>query len=312
MKMLVLSLSFLTIGASVAVAEDSAIAALINNTSNPYWQAFYEGLEETSVEKNIPVDIYTLGEKTDAVAQLNQCKTALLKKPKALLFAAVNGMNLASCLRQANEQGTVLIDVDGNVNQELAEKMGVEVAFSVASNNEDLGKKAVEFVVGQSGKVLVLEGISGNEPSRLRIKGFTENLSENLNIIASLPADWDRLKANDITLQTLTAHPDISVIFAANDTMALGALEALRSRGKEDVTVVGIDGTKDAVTSIKEGRLSASIAQLPYLMAREAVIKADQHLNGEKEFDFNQHIPVLALDKETLEGKDAPLMQYLR
>ena len=322
LRILIAVFSFLVFISSSAYAdnEKAGIAALINDTSNPYWQTFYDGVKETGEELEQAIDIYVLGNATDAEGQLNQCEVALLKKPKAMLFAAVNGINLGPCLRKANEQGVILVDVDGNVDQALAAQMGVTLAFSVASNNYELGVKAAHYLDGKSGKVLILEGLPGSQPSRLRVQGFNETLPEGLEVIAGPaawhfgwdPADWDRLKAGDITGRILAAHPDLTAIFAANDTMALGAVEALRAAGHENVIVIGVDGVADAVTSIKEGRLNASIAQLPYLMGREAVIKTVKQLAGEETYDFQQYVPILTLDKETLENGDNDLLQYLR
>ncbi len=292
--------------------KSNNIAVLINDVSNPYWQTFYEGVKETAGEINQDIDIYTLRHAMDAEAQLNQCEIALLKKPKALIFAAVNGVNLRPCLRKANQQGVLLVDADGNISQALAKELGVSVAFSVASNNYDLGTYAAQYLEGRSGKVLVLEGLSGSQPNILRVKGFKENLSDSMKIIASQPADWDRLKASNITNAILSAHPDLLAIFAANDMMALGAVETLRAVERKDIIVIGIDGVADAVQSIERDDLTASIAQLPYLMGREAVLKTDKYLSGEEIYDFNQYVPIITLDKEVLQSRDNQLLKHLR
>ncbi|TGR92531.1 sugar ABC transporter substrate-binding protein, partial [bacterium M00.F.Ca.ET.191.01.1.1] len=104
-----------------------------------------------------------------------------------------------------------------------------------------------------------------------------------LQIVASLPGDWDRGKAASIATDTLTAHPDLVAIFCANDGMALGAVEAVYAAGKgQQVTMIGVDGNVDAVKSIKEGRLNASVAQLPYLVGKQAVENGKKALAGEK------------------------------
>ena len=93
-----------------------------------------------------------------------------------------------------------------------------------------------------------------------------------MEIVASLPGDWDHGKAASITNDILARNPDLVAIFAANDGMALGAVEAVYAAGKgEQVTIIGVDGNSDAVKSIKEGRLNASVAQLPYLVGKQAV-----------------------------------------
>ncbi len=292
--------------------DKEEITALISDPSNQYWKSFEEGLKASSKSLGIPVNIHSLPKATDAETQLNQCEASLLKSPKVILFAAVNGINLASCLKKANDKGIVLIDVDGNVDEALAEKMGVKVAFSVASNNYDLGQKAAKYLNGTSGKVVVLEGLSGSQPNELRIKGFKENLPKDLTIVASQPGDWDRLKGYDIVSRLVLLHPDLAVVFAANDTMALGAVEALKAAGKSSVKVVGIDGSADAVRSIKQGGISASIAQLPYLMAQGSVAKAIEFLKTGVMTPFHQYVPILTLEKSVFDSNTEPLLKYLR
>jgi len=311
-RIAITSLFSLLIYCAPADAEQTRIAALINDTSNPYWKTLEDGLKDAAKARDIQMDIYALRNATDSEGQLNQCETALLKKPQAIIFAAVDAVNLGACLHKADASGIILIDIDGNIDEGRAQGMGVHVAFSVASNNYDLGKKAAEFTRDQKGKVLVIEGASGSQPGVLRVKGFKENLNKNLAVVSSQSADWDRLKAADITSRVLIQHPDLSVIFAANDTMALGAVEALRAANVGTVKVIGIDGSSDAVKSIKAGRLTASVAQLPYLMAKEAVEKADHYIHEHKPLSFHQYVPVLILDKAVFDQNTEPLLQYVR
>lgn len=313
-KILIHSILILsTLGFGVAAkAEEALITALINDTSNPYWKTLEEGLKDTSEDLGLRTDIYSLRNASDAEGQLNQCETALLKKPKAIIFAAVDSVNLASCLRKANEKEILLVDIDGNIDEKRAKEMGITVAFSVASNNYDLGKKAADYIQGQNGKILVIEGASSSQPGNLRVNGFRENIGRNLEIVVSQSADWDRLKAADIVNRVLIQHPDLSFIFAANDTMALGAVEALRAANKSGIQVIGIDGTTDAVKAIKSGRLTASVAQLPYLMAKESLKKTSRYLAGEKSLSFYQYVPVVTLDKAVFENNDETLIQYVR
>lgn len=295
-------------------SETIKIAALLNDTSNPYWQTLKEGITETAEKENTDVEIFELDKATNAEGQLNQCQIALLKKPDAILFAAVNQSNLAPCLNKATQQGILLVDLDGNITQEQAKSQNLDISFSVASNNYELGEKAAQYILEKlnGGEVLIIEGLTGSEPSRLRVEGFKNTAKPNLKIIASLPADWDRAKAADIVDQILLAHPNLKAIFAANDTMALGAMENLRAKGRSDIIVVGVDGVKDAITAIQDGKLNATIAQLPYLMGKLAIEKTIKQLSQKETFDFRQIVPVLTIDKNTIEQNQNELLQYVR
>lgn len=307
------SLMWATNGAPLyATSPDVDIAVLLKGLSNPYWKTLYDGAADKGTELGINVYVQGVQSDSDAEGQLNICNTMLLRKPKAIVFGAVNNVNLAPCLREASKLGVKLVDVDGGTEQADAEKMGIRLNFSVASDNYALGKRAAQYFAGRKGKVLVIEGFPGSVPGRLRIEGFRENLPKGLEIVASLPGDWDRLKASDITNGIITKHPDLSAIFVANDIMALGAVEALHARNISGVQVVGIDGIADAVKAIEAGRLTASIAQLPYLMGQEAVEKTFKFINGKETYQFNQTVPIVTLDKTVLSAKDEPLLQFVR
>lgn len=293
-------------------SEEVKIAVLLKGLSNPYWKTLQNGVKDKLKELKIKAYIQGVQSDSDAEGQLNMCNTMLLIKPKVLIFGAVNNVNLSSCLKKAMSNNTLLVDVDGGTGYEEAKKMGIDLKFSVASNNYELGEKAAKYLTKDNGKVLIIEGYPGSVPGKLRVDGFRNNLHKNLKLIASLPGNWDRLKAADITNSILTNHPDLKAIFAANDIMALGAAEALRARKILNVKVIGIDGNQDAVKAIKEGRLTASIAQLPFLMGAKAVEKANKLILYQKNYKFNQTIPTLTLDKDVLLKNKDPLLEFLK
>ncbi len=182
------------------------------------------------------------------------------------------------------------------------------------------GRQGADYVAKQLGKdakgpILVIEGLSGNITGQKRAQGFAEEIKKvapGLEIVASLPGDWDRAKAANITNDILTRNPDLKAIFAANDTMALGAVETVYAAGKGgDIIVVGVDGNVDAVKSIKAGRLNASVAQLPYLVGKQAVEKVGDVLAGKKVDEFI-YVPTLVLTKQLLEENKDPMLEYVK
>ena len=166
-----------------------------------------------------------------------------------------------------------------------------------------------------TGPVLVIEGLSGNVTGQKRASGFADTLAElapGLEIVASLPGDWDRGKAATITNDILTRNPDLKGIFAANDGMALGAVEAVYAAGKGgDVVIVGVDGNSDAVKSIQQGRLTASVAQLPYLVGKQALETVKDAVEG-KAVEGHITVPTLVLTKEVMDAGTEPLLEYVK
>jgi ribose transport system substrate-binding protein len=151
----------------------------------------------------------------------------------------------------------------------------------------DGGRIAGAFVVQQlqgTGAIAVLEGIPGHETGDARLRGFREsiNAAPGIRVVASQTANWERDQAFNVTQNILQAHPDITAIFACNDVMALGAVEAIAAAGREGtIRVVGFDAQDDARAAITAGRMAATIAQNPREMGRLAMLTAARVLAGE-------------------------------
>jgi ribose transport system substrate-binding protein len=134
------------------------------------------------------------------------------------------------------------------------------------------------------GRVAVVEGIPGHETGDSRLQGFREAIAEHpgIEIVASQTANWERDQAFNVTQNILQSHSDLDAIFAANDVMALGAVEAVAAAGRTgDILVVGFDAQDEAQAAIREGRMAASIAQHPREMGRLAMVSAWRLLQGE-------------------------------
>ena len=139
-------------------------------------------------------------------------------------------------------------------------------------------------MTGGKAKVVVLEGIPGHETGDSRLRGFKEAIkgSPGVSIVASQTANWERDQGFNVFQNMLQAHPDIDTLFACNDMMALGAIEAIRAAGKTGkIRVIGFDAVDDAREAIKQGTMEATVAQFPREMGRIAVESAVKAIRGE-------------------------------
>ena len=308
------------LGLSAHAADKPTYGVLLKTLSNPFWGAMEKGIKDGTDE--IGVDYFLQAVESDQAAepQLNTCNTMLERKPAVMITAAINSTNLLPCLKQANDAGIPVVDLDANLDHDIAKKAGVKIAFTIGSDNTAAGAKGADFIAQKLGKdaqgpVLVIEGLAGNITGQKRAKGFAEELAKaapGLKIVASLPGDWDGQKAANVTNDTLTRNPDLVAIFCANDTMALGAVESVFAAGKGGkITIVGVDGNSDAVKSIKAGRLTASVAQLPYLVGKQAVEKAQEVLAGKTVDEFT-YVQTLVLTKEVMDANTDPALQYVK
>ena len=128
-------------------------------------------------------------------------------------------------------------------------------------------------------KVAELQGTSGASAAIDRSEGFHKVVDSKLNVVASQTANFNRTEGMSVMENMLQADGDIKAVFAANDEMALGAVEAMSGAGK-NVLVVGFDATDDAIAAVKAGRMAATVAQQPELIGSTAVENAVNLING--------------------------------
>jgi D-allose transport system substrate-binding protein len=321
-KMLTIA-SALVLGLGVtagARADEPVYGVLLKTLANPFWGAMAKGIAEGGTESGVTIFQQAAQSDQDAETQLNLCNTMLERNPKALIAAAINSSNLLPCMTSANQAGIPVVDLDANLDPAITAKAGVKIAFRIGSDNTHAGAQAADFMAqhlgaSATGPVLVIEGLPGNVTGEMRATGFKDELAKvapGLKVVASLPGDWDANKAANVTNDTLQRNPNLVAIFACNDTMALGAVESVFAAGKGGkIAVVGVDGTVDGVKSIKAGRLTASVAQLPYLEGIEAVANVKKVLAGES-VPAVVHVPTLVVTSAVLSAGTDPNLKYMK
>lgn len=315
---LIISLAFVIGSAKTADAADKYIF-ILKWIGNPYWQAIKQGIEDAAKEAKLAVVVMSPNSDQAKEEHLNLCSAAISQKPSIIVLGAATTAIGLQCFRDAQKHGIKGADIDATVSVAEAKKSGVDLAFTIGADNVGIGKKAAQFVAStstdKSPKVLILEGVVGSPPSTDRVAGFKQELASVLpkaKIVGSVSAEWDRLRALNTTSDTLMKHPDLKAVFAANDVMALGAVEAIRSAGKtKEVIVVGVDGVPDARKAIMSGKMTASITQLPYLIGRRSVELAVESVQG-KCAGKTERAPLLILTNEVLNSKKEPLLKYVR
>jgi len=173
---------------------------------------------------------------------------------------------LIPAVMAAKAAGIPVILLDRNVDQSLA-KAGTDYVTFIGSDFIDEGKRVAEWLVKNNGgktKIIQLEGTVGSSPANDRKKGFDDaiNAAGGFEMLASQSGDFARDKGRQVAEALLQAHPDANVIYAHNDEMAMGAIAALEAIGKKpgtDVIVLSIDGGKEAVQAVVDGKINAVV-----------------------------------------------------
>ena len=249
--------------------EPVKVAMILKTLSNPFWVAMKDGIEAEAKAQGVKVDIVAVDSEEDVQGQLKKFEDLLSKDYKGIGFAPISPVNLISGVVQANKKGIPVVNIDEKVDMKELKNAGGNVIAFITTDNAKVGEKGAKYIVDKlgaaGGEVAILEGKAGAASGESRRDGATAAFKANaaINLVASQPADWDRDKALNVATNIMQRYPNLKAFYCANDTMALGALQAVQNAGKTDIMVVGTDGAPEAVQSVKDGKLSATVAQDP-------------------------------------------------
>ncbi|WP_321889473.1 sugar ABC transporter substrate-binding protein [Paraburkholderia bannensis] len=195
----------------------------------------------------------------DVSRQLDQIDNFIAQKVNAIVIVPVDYQGIVPGVERANKAGIPVIALG-------IQSAGGKYTF-VGSKNFDAGRLQGEFMtekLPKNAQVLYLQGTPGLYHSKERLAGFTQTLAKrsDVKILSNLPADYDRAQGMKVTEDWVERYPKFDAVVAANDQMALGALEALKTAGRlKGVMISGVDGTGDALHAIQAGDMSQTIYQ---------------------------------------------------
>ena len=241
--------------ATPALAADETIAVFTKNQTNPYFQAVRVGTEAAAKALGAKVIQYVPTKPDSIPEQLSQVEDVIVKKPDAIVFIPVDYKALVPAVEKINAAGIPVT----NITDRIA---GGKLVAYVGADDYNIGLATARFLLkslGGKGNVVILEGVKGTLTNTDRVRGFTDAIKENPNVklVASQPANYQRLNALQVMENLIQTFPQIDAVLAANDPMAVGALEALEGANRKAL-VIGINGSKEAVELIKGGKLLAS------------------------------------------------------
>lgn len=268
-----------SMAASIASAAAPKIGLAVSTLNNPFFVDLRDGALEEA--KKAGLSITVADAQNDPNRQLSQVENFIEQGVSIILINPCDSTAIVPAIKAANRAKIPVITVDRGAD-------GGEVVCHIASDNVQGGQMAGEFLaklIGYKGKVVELEGIPGTSAARDRGKGFNEVMKKypNIKIVARQEAGFDRAKGMTVMENILQAQPEIDGIFCHNDEMALGALRAIDAAGRlSAIKIVGFDATDDAVKSVKDGKMVATVAQKPRVMGSMAVETAKQVLDGVK------------------------------
>jgi ribose transport system substrate-binding protein len=261
------------------------IGLSISTLNNPFFVSLKEGAEKEAKAQD--AEIITVDSQNDSAKQVSDIEDLIQKGVDVLLVNPTDSDAVKAAIESANKANIPVITVDRSAN-------GGTVVSHIASDNVAGGQMAGDFILeklGKKGKIVELEGIPGSSAARERGEGFHKAIdaATDIKVVAKQAADFDRAKGLTVMENILQGNKDIQAVFAHNDEMALGALQALEAAGLKDVIVVGFDATDDAIKAVNDGKMAATVAQKPVEIGQKGVQTA---LKVVKKETVDKFIPV--------------------
>jgi ribose transport system substrate-binding protein len=263
------------------------VALVLKTLNNPFFIDMQRGAEDAAKRLDVDLVVQAAERETDVERQMQIVENLIQSRVNALALTPSGSREVVPAVGKANAANIPVVIVDTRLDAKAAADAGVKTASFVGSDNYRGGQIIGEYLVKASGgnaKVAILEGIPGHETGDSRVRGFRDAIKSapGVAIVASQPANWERDQGFNVFQNMLQAHADINTVFACNDIMALGAVEAIAAAGRTGkVRVLGFDAIDDARRAISEGRMDATVAQFPDEMGRSAVETAVKALKGE-------------------------------
>jgi ribose transport system substrate-binding protein len=259
------------------------IGLVVSTLNNPFFVDLRDGAQAKADE--LGASLIVLDSQDDAATELSNVEDLVNQGVDLIMINPTDSDAVGSAVAAANGAGIPVVTLDRSANSG-------EVVAHIASDNVAGGKMAGEFIVeqlGGAGKVVELEGIPGASAARERGEGFNAAIEgTDIEVVARQTANFDRAEGLSVMENILQAQAEIDAVFAHNDEMALGALEAIKASGR-DIMIVGFDATADAVAAVEAGEMAATVQQLPKDIGSIGVDTAMKVLNGDT---VDEYIPV--------------------
>jgi ribose transport system substrate-binding protein len=286
-----LTASAVTLPLSSAFADDAkkpTVALVMKSLANEFFLTMEDGAKDYQKQHSADFDLISNGIKneSDTAAQIDIVNQMIVKKVDALVIAPADSKALASVLKKAMDAGIKVVNIDNQLDVDVLKTKGMEVPF-VGPNNRKGAKLVGDYLAKQltaGDQVGIIEGVPTTTNAQQRTAGFKDAMdAAQMKIVSTQSGNWEIDKGNAVASAMLNEYPNLKALLAGNDSMALGAVSAVRAAGKAGkVQVVGYDNIKAIQPMLKDGRVLATADQFA---ARQAVFGIDTALRmvkGEK------------------------------
>jgi ribose transport system substrate-binding protein len=274
-----------------AASGTPVIGLALSTQNNPFFVELKDGAQKAA--KDAGVQLVVVDAQDDPARQISSVEDLIQKRVSVILLNPTDSSALAGAVQSAQRANIPVITLDRGVD-------GAEVASHIASDNIAGGKMAADFLAKQlngKGNIIELQGVAGTSAARERGKGFDDQIATTgMKVVAQQPANFDRAQGLSVSENLLQGNNDVQAIFAQNDEMALGAVQALAGKNKK-ILVVGFDGTPNGKKAVQDGAMAATVAQQPEEIGKLGVETAKK-LIDKQPVEKSIAVPLKLLTKE--------------
>ncbi len=276
-------------------ASVPVIALVMKTLNNPFFIEMQEGAQAAATALQAKLLVQAPERELDVEKQMQIIENLIQRKVAAICVTPSGSKEIIPAIIKANQAGIPILVVDTRVDSAALAEAGAQIATFIGSDNFDGGRMAGRMIIeklGGKGNIAILEGVPGHETGDSRLRGFHHEVDKaaGISIVASQTANFERDQGYSVFQNILESQQKLDAVFACNDMMALGAVEAIAAANRGgQIVVVGFDAITDAREAIKNGAMTASIAQNPRDMGKIAIENALHLIKGES---IPEYIPV--------------------
>jgi ribose transport system substrate-binding protein len=273
------------------------VALVMKSLANEFFQTMENGARAHQREHASRYELIANGirDEQDVSGQIALVEQMIARGANAIVLAPADSKALVAACRRAMDAGIVVVNIDNRLDAGALAERGLDIPF-VGPDNRAGARAVGEVVAGRlppGSNVAILEGVPNAFNGVQRALGFTDAMqAAGLPIVRSQPAYWETARAHQVTSALITERPDIRAILCANDSMALGAVAALRAAGRTDVLVAGFENISAVQQLVRDDQVVAT---------------ADQHADRLAVYGIEYALTLLETGDRTGEDRATPV-----
>lgn len=243
------------------------VALIMKSLANEFFINMADGAKAHQATKPDTYELLVNGIKneSDLAQQVSLVEQMMASRVDVIVIAPADSKSLLPVIKRAVDQGITVVNIDNRFDRDILQQMGLTIPF-VGPDNKEGAQMVGEYLAKQlqtGDQVAIIGGIVSAFNAQQRAAGFQEAMTTaGMNVVSVQSADWDQAKAASITAAILSENPEIKAVLAANDSMALGAVAAVRQANKlTNIAVVGFDNISAANELVQSGEMLATADQ---------------------------------------------------